>query len=68
MNDVNSPLISLAMSKIVAIGHGYKGPSYAMCVNGDVKKSISLIIDCYRKKLVDIGCTIMSDGWRDLRQ
>ncbi|KAL7594428.1 hypothetical protein Lser_V15G30765 [Lactuca serriola] len=32
------------------------------------KKSVSLIIDSLRSQWVDTGCTIMSDGWRDISQ
>ncbi|KAJ9538447.1 hypothetical protein OSB04_031180 [Centaurea solstitialis] len=32
------------------------------------KKSVSLLIDSYRSQWIESGCTIMSDGWRDIRQ
>ncbi|GKB41699.1 hypothetical protein Tco_0886641 [Tanacetum coccineum] len=32
------------------------------------KKSVSLLINSYRSQWIDSGCTIMSDGWRDIRQ
>ncbi|KAL7611343.1 hypothetical protein Lser_V15G12631 [Lactuca serriola] len=57
--------------KIASIGYGYKAPNYhALRVNllTDAKKSVSLLIDSLRSQWVDTGCTIMSDGWRDVSQ
>ncbi|KAL4567441.1 hypothetical protein LXL04_023025 [Taraxacum kok-saghyz] len=52
------------------IDYGYKAPNYhALRVNllTDAKKSVSLLIDSYRSQRIECGCTIMSDGWRDIR-
>nr|XP_043634832.1 uncharacterized protein LOC122605932 [Erigeron canadensis] len=68
---VNSPYFPIAMSKIAAMGNGYKGPSsHAMRVSllADAKQSVNLIVDSYRERWSEIGCTIMSDGWRDSQQ
>ncbi|XP_021980163.1 uncharacterized protein LOC110876292 [Helianthus annuus] len=59
------------MSKVASMGHGYTGPSYhQVCVNllKDAKQSVKLIIDSYREQWAEKCCTIMSDGWRDIRQ
>ncbi|XP_023737709.1 uncharacterized protein LOC111885697 [Lactuca sativa] len=59
------------VDKIASIGHGYKGPNYhALRVNllNDAKNLVSLLIDSFREQWLDTGCTIMSDGWRDIRQ
>ncbi|XP_023742913.2 uncharacterized protein LOC111891057 [Lactuca sativa] len=71
MNACNSPFFQLMVDKIASIGYGYKAPNYhALRVNllRDAKKSVSLIIDSLRSQWVDRGCTIMSDGWRDVSQ
>ncbi|KAM0036374.1 putative transcription factor/ chromatin remodeling BED-type(Zn) family [Helianthus debilis subsp. tardiflorus] len=71
MNAVNSPLFPIAMSKVASMGHGYTGPSYHQVrVNllKDAKQSVKLIVDSYREQWAERGCTIMSDGWRDVRQ
>lgn len=70
MNAVNSPLFSIAMSKVASMGHCYIGPSFhAMRVTllNDAKQSVQLIVESYRKFWSETGCTIMSDGWRDTR-
>ncbi|KAL7606646.1 hypothetical protein Lser_V15G14972 [Lactuca serriola] len=59
------------VDKVANIGYGYKAPTYhAMRDNLliDAKKSASLLVDSFRSQRVDIGCTIMSDGWRDISQ
>ena len=71
MNACNSPYFQHMVDKIASIGHGYKAPNYhALRVNllTDAKKSVSLLIDSYRSQWIETGCTIMSDGWRDIRQ
>lgn len=70
INACNSPYYQLMVDKISSIGHGYKAPNYhALRVNllSDAKKSVSLLIDSYRSQWTESGCTIMSDGWRDIR-
>ncbi|PKU77311.1 hypothetical protein MA16_Dca016878 [Dendrobium catenatum] len=55
---------------IVAIGPGYKLPSYHnMRVNllRDCKEECRLLIDSYRKTWKDTGYTLMTDGWTDSR-
>ncbi|KAJ0447335.1 putative HAT dimerization domain, ribonuclease H-like superfamily [Helianthus annuus] len=71
MNACNSPYFQLAVDKIASIGYGYKAPNYhALRVNllKDAKTSVGLLIDSYRSDWIENGCTIMSDGWRDVRQ
>ncbi|XP_052626826.1 uncharacterized protein LOC111876822 [Lactuca sativa] len=71
MNACNSPYFQHMIDKITSIGYGYKAPNYhALRVNllSDAKKSVSLLIDSYRSQWIESGCTIMSDGWRDIRQ
>ncbi|KAJ9568146.1 hypothetical protein OSB04_004112 [Centaurea solstitialis] len=71
LNACNSPYFQHMVDKIASIGHGYKAPNYhALRVNllKDAKKSVSLLIDSYRSQWIESGCTIMSDGWRDIRQ
>ncbi|XP_052622341.1 uncharacterized protein LOC128127706 [Lactuca sativa] len=71
MNACNSPYFQHKIDKITSIGYGYKAPNYhALRVNllSDAKKSVSLLIDSYRTQWIESGCTIMSDGWRDIRQ
>ncbi|KAL4562501.1 hypothetical protein LXL04_034707 [Taraxacum kok-saghyz] len=70
-NACNSPYYQHMVDKIAGIGHGYKAPNYhALRVKllGDAKKSVSLLIDSFRDQWVETGCTIMSHGWRDIRQ
>ncbi|KAL4561520.1 hypothetical protein LXL04_033687 [Taraxacum kok-saghyz] len=69
-NACNSPYYQHMVDKIADIGYGYKAPNYhALRVNllTDAKKSVSLLIDSYRSQWIECGCTIMSDGWRDIR-
>lgn len=71
LSAVNSPYFSLAMSKIASMGRGYIGPSYhELRVNllKDAKNSVSLIVDSYRTRWIETGCTIMIDRWQDSKQ
>nr|XP_043639154.1 uncharacterized protein LOC122610225 [Erigeron canadensis] len=71
INASNSPYFQIAVDKIADIGHGYKAPNYhALRVNllKDAKTDVSLLIDSFRSNWIESGCTIMSDGWRDIRQ
>ncbi|XP_050238483.1 uncharacterized protein LOC126687974 [Mercurialis annua] len=71
MNAVNSAFFTTAISKIAGMGHGYTGPSYhSLRVNllHDAKQHVSLIIDSFRRTWIETGCTIMGDGWKDVRQ
>ncbi|XP_039126919.1 uncharacterized protein LOC120263064 [Dioscorea cayenensis subsp. rotundata] len=56
---------------IACIGLGYKGPTYhALRTNllEESKKELQLLVDTYRSSWEDCGCTIMADGWKDVRQ
>ncbi|KAL0352277.1 UNVERIFIED_CONTAM: hypothetical protein Scaly_1616400 [Sesamum calycinum] len=71
LNACNSPFFQIAMSKVASMGHGYAGPSYhALRVSllKDAKKQVALIVDSFRSKWIETGCTIMGDGWKDSRQ
>ncbi|XP_052623103.1 uncharacterized protein LOC111890329 [Lactuca sativa] len=71
MNACNSSYFQHMIDKITSIGYGYKAPNYhALRVNllSDAKKFVSLLIDSYRSQWIESGCTIISDGWRDIRQ
>ena len=71
MNACNSPYFQLAVDKIASIGYGYKAPNYhALRINllKDAKAHVSLLIDRFRSDWIESGCTIMGDGWRDIRQ
>ncbi|XP_012857689.1 PREDICTED: uncharacterized protein LOC105976966 [Erythranthe guttata] len=70
-NACNSPYFQGAIDKIANMGLGYKHPSFhALRVNllSDAKMHVKLIIDSMRKTWEDTGCTIMADGWTDIRQ
>ncbi|KAL0345544.1 UNVERIFIED_CONTAM: hypothetical protein Sradi_4385700 [Sesamum radiatum] len=59
------------MSKVASMGHGYTGLSYhALRVSllKDAKKQVELIVDSFRSRWIEAGCTIMGDGWKDSRQ
>ncbi|KAL0324096.1 UNVERIFIED_CONTAM: hypothetical protein Scaly_2376700 [Sesamum calycinum] len=59
------------MSKVASMGHGYAGPSYhglRVSLLKDAKKQVALIVDSFRSKWIETGCTIMGDGWKDSRQ
>ncbi|KAL0346013.1 UNVERIFIED_CONTAM: hypothetical protein Sradi_4432600 [Sesamum radiatum] len=71
LNACNFSLFQVAMSKVASIGHGYTGPSYhALRVSllKDAKKQVELIVDSFRNRWIETGCTIMGDGWKDSRQ
>ncbi|KAK9064821.1 hypothetical protein SSX86_016203 [Deinandra increscens subsp. villosa] len=71
MNACNSPYFQIAIDKIATIGYGYQAPNYhALRVNllKDAKTHVSCLIDSFRSNWIESGCTIMSDGWRDIRQ
>ncbi|XP_023755327.1 uncharacterized protein LOC111903806 [Lactuca sativa] len=71
MNACNTPYFQHMIDKITSIGYGYKAPNYhALRVNllSDTKKYVSLLIDSCRSQWIESGCTIMSDGWRDIMQ
>ncbi|XP_054797752.1 uncharacterized protein LOC129302885 [Prosopis cineraria] len=60
-----------AIDAIAAIGPGFKGPiAYDMRVNllGDLKQECHLIVDAHRRRWESNGCTLMADGWTNVRQ
>ncbi|XP_012853841.1 PREDICTED: uncharacterized protein LOC105973363 [Erythranthe guttata] len=70
-NACTSPYFQAAINKIASMGHGYTHPSYhALRVNllNDAKTHVTLMIDSIRDTWADTGCTIMGDGWTDIRQ
>ncbi|XP_057452499.1 uncharacterized protein LOC130744326 [Lotus japonicus] len=70
-NATQSPYFQAAADAIVAIGPGFKVPSYhEVRVNllEDCKKECQLLVDTYRASWAKRGCTIMADGWSDQRQ
>ncbi|KAG8363560.1 hypothetical protein BUALT_Bualt19G0035200 [Buddleja alternifolia] len=63
--------LKVAMSKVASMGHGYTGPRYhalRVTLLKDAKKHVELIVDSFRSKWIETGCTIMGNGWRDSRQ
>ncbi|XP_039122041.1 uncharacterized protein LOC120258657 [Dioscorea cayenensis subsp. rotundata] len=53
------------------MGLGYKGPTYHVLRTNlleESKKELQLLVDTYRSSWEDCGCTIMADGWKDIRQ
>ncbi|XP_057444664.1 uncharacterized protein LOC130736909 [Lotus japonicus] len=70
-NALQSPYFQPALDAVVAIGSGFKGPSYdELRVNllGDCKKECQLLVESHRANWAKYGCTIMADGWSDQRQ
>ncbi|KAK4381925.1 hypothetical protein Sango_2919600 [Sesamum angolense] len=71
LNACNSSFFQIAISKVACMGHGYAGPSYhalRVSLSKDAKKQVALIVDSFRSKWIEIGCTIMGDGWKNSRQ
>ena len=65
------PLFQKAIDAATAIGLGFKVPSYheyRVSLLGDCKKECQLLIDSLRAKWKENGCTLMADGWTDVRQ
>ncbi|XP_057418955.1 uncharacterized protein LOC130713181 [Lotus japonicus] len=70
-NALQSPYFQPALDAVVAIGSGFKGPSYdELRVNllGDCKKECQLLVESHRANWAKYGCTIMADGWSDQQQ
>ena len=68
LNVVNSPYYQPAISRIATMGHGYTGPTYHQLrvpLLREAKIQVQLVIDSFRDKWVETGCTIMGDGWTD---
>lgn len=71
MNAANSIYYQEMIDAVASMGLGYKGPSYqSLRVNllRDAKKEVQLLVDSYRSTWAETGCTIMGDGWKDVRQ
>ncbi|KAI0499541.1 hypothetical protein KFK09_017745 [Dendrobium nobile] len=69
-NAINSPFAQKDIDAVAAIGPGYKLPSYhRLRVNllRDAKEECKLLIESYRKIWKETGCTLMADGWTDIR-
>ncbi|XP_028797413.1 uncharacterized protein LOC114752881 [Neltuma alba] len=65
------PLFQKAVDGIASIGPGFKAPSaYDFKTNllSDWRKECQLLIDSHRAKWKNNGCTLMADGWTDVRQ
>ncbi|XP_054816887.1 uncharacterized protein LOC129316487 [Prosopis cineraria] len=70
-NALDCPFFQKAMDAIALIGPGFKGPTaYEFRVNllNDWKKECQLLIESHRSKWKTYGCTLMADGWTDVRQ
>ncbi|KAK8946546.1 hypothetical protein KSP39_PZI007132 [Platanthera zijinensis] len=70
MNDLNSIYAQKAIDAIAAIGPGYKLPTYYMMrVNllRDCKEECKLLVEAHINSWKESGCTIMADGWTDIR-
>ncbi|XP_019431511.1 PREDICTED: uncharacterized protein LOC109338678 [Lupinus angustifolius] len=58
------------MIDALAIGPGYKGPSYYAIRSNllhEMKKEVELLVENFRNFWKETGCTIMADGWQDQR-
>ncbi|XP_020680610.1 uncharacterized protein LOC110098209 [Dendrobium catenatum] len=69
-NPINSPFAQKAIVVVAVIGPGYKLPSYhRLRVNllWDAKEECKLLIESYRKIWKETGCTLITDGWTDIR-
>ncbi|XP_028800415.1 uncharacterized protein LOC114755716 [Neltuma alba] len=65
------PLFQKAVDGIASIGPGFKAPSaYDFKTNllSDWRKECQLLIESHRAKWKNNGCTLMADGWTDIRQ
>ncbi|KAK8916390.1 hypothetical protein KSP39_PZI022795 [Platanthera zijinensis] len=70
MNALNSIYAQKAIDTIAAIGPGYKFPTYYMMIVNllrDCKEECKLLVEAHRNSWKESGCTIMSDGWTDIR-
>ncbi|XP_028796952.1 uncharacterized protein LOC114752370 [Neltuma alba] len=70
-NALDCPLFQKVVDAIAAIGPGFKAPNaYDFRVNllKDWKKECQLLIESHRAKWKENGCTLMADGWTDVRQ
>ncbi|XP_054789540.1 uncharacterized protein LOC129295087 [Prosopis cineraria] len=70
-NALDCPLFQKAIDAIASIGPGFKAPNaYEFRINllTDWKKECQLLIESHRAKWKNTGCTLMADGWTDVRQ
>ncbi|XP_050263955.1 uncharacterized protein LOC126708192 [Quercus robur] len=70
INAVNSSYYQPMFNAVVAYGLGYRGPNYhalQVPLLRDAKREVQLIVDSHRSYWADTGCTIMADGWTDIR-
>ncbi|XP_054816852.1 uncharacterized protein LOC129316449 [Prosopis cineraria] len=70
-NALDCPSFQKAIDAIASIGPGFKAPNaYEFRVNllTDWKKECQLLIESHRAKWKNTGCTLMADGWTDVRQ
>ncbi|XP_057507390.1 uncharacterized protein LOC130790464 [Actinidia eriantha] len=70
LNAVNSIYFQPMFDAAIAIGAGYKVPTYhefRVPLLRDSKKELELFIATLRTTWADTGCTIMGDGWSDRR-
>ncbi|KAK8935149.1 hypothetical protein KSP39_PZI013556 [Platanthera zijinensis] len=70
MNALNSVYAQKAIDAIAAIGPGYKLPTYYMMrVNllRDCREECKLLVEAHRNSWKETGCTLMADGWTDVR-
>ncbi|KAL0288458.1 UNVERIFIED_CONTAM: hypothetical protein Sradi_7097100 [Sesamum radiatum] len=68
INACNSRYFQCMFDAAIAIGPGYKVPTYhdlRLPLLKDSKKELQLWVDNIRNIWVDCGCTIMGDGWTD---
>uniref|UniRef100_A0A7N2LIJ0 DUF659 domain-containing protein n=1 Tax=Quercus lobata TaxID=97700 RepID=A0A7N2LIJ0_QUELO len=69
-NVVNSMYYQMMIDAVAAAGPGYKGPSYQAVrvpLLRDNKKEVQLLVESQRRHRVEVGCTLMADGWTDTR-
>ncbi|CAL5356143.1 unnamed protein product [Camellia sinensis] len=71
INAVNSIYFQPMFDAAIAIGPGYKVPTYhqlRVSLLRDSKKELQLYVDTLKSSWATCGCTIMDDGWTDDRQ
>nr|XP_023870395.1 uncharacterized protein LOC111982996 [Quercus suber] len=69
-NVVNSVYYQRMIDAIAAAGPSYEGPSYHVVqvpLLRDQKKEVQLLVESQRRHWVEVGCTLMADGWTDTR-
>ncbi|XP_031268168.1 uncharacterized protein LOC116126600 [Pistacia vera] len=68
MNVLNLIYFQSILDVVVAIGSGYKQPTYNVIrVNllRDAKNEVQLLVDSYKNIWEEVRCTLMIDGWTD---